>query len=372
MAPAIAVVAGALASKPRNGGEAWVRLSWLLGLRRLGFDVVFVEEMATCPPGARSWFEETTEAFAIPDRSLLVGGEAVDGLSRAELLDRVDGADVLVNVSGNLRDRDVRARCRRRIYVDVDPGYTQLWHAAGADTALEDHDLHVTVGLNVGRRGCDLPVDGIRWRRLPPPVVLDEWPVCSVPPGRFTTVASWRGGYGRVRSGEVLHGQKAHEFRRLAGLPRMSPHTFEAALAIDEADAADRELLVAGGWRLVDPNAHVGRPDEFRRYVQASGAELSPVQGVYAETRCGWIGDRTVRYLASGKPAVVQGTGLPAGLQAGEGLLSFRTVDEAVRAADAVVEDYDRHARAARRLAERFFDSDRVIGSALADVGVGP
>ena len=372
MASSTAVVAGALASKPHNGGEAWVRLSWLLGLRRLGFDVVFVEELESCPPDACAWFDEVTRAFGIADRSLLARGEAVAGLSRTELLERLDGAALLVNVSGNLRDDELHSRCRRRVYVDVDPGYTQLWHRAGADVGLERHDLHVTVGLRVGTSGCELPVDGIRWRPLPPPVVLDQWPVVPAPPGRFTTVASWRGGYGRVRNGSTLHGQKAHEFRRLADLPRSSGHVCEAALAIGDSDAADRDRLVDGGWLLVDAASVAARPESFRDYVQGSAAELSPAQGIYVETSCGWIGDRTARYLASGKPAIVQDTGLTAALPTGEGLLCFRTAAEAARAADRVIDGYDAHARAARDLAEQVFDSDRVIGSMLEDAGVSP
>ena len=40
------VVAGAIANKPHNGGATWTRLSFVLGLKRLGFDVRFVERIA--------------------------------------------------------------------------------------------------------------------------------------------------------------------------------------------------------------------------------------------------------------------------------------------------------------------------------------
>jgi hypothetical protein len=188
------------------------------------------------------------------------------------------------------------------------------------------------------------------------------------PSPAFTTVASWRGGYGRVEHDGRLLGQKAHEFRRFATLPRDSGARCEAALDIHPGDDADARLLEDGGWRLVDPRAVAGDPDAFRTYVQRSAAELSPAQGVYVETACGWLGDRTTRYLASGRPAVVQRTGLPPDVPLGEGLLAFSTPAEACAAVAAVTADYARHARAARRLAEERFDAGRVVGALLEDL----
>jgi hypothetical protein len=280
------------------------------------------------------------------------------------------GADLLINISGNLSWQPLLRAPRVRAYVDLDPGYTQFWHAAGAlGGVLEQHDVFLTVALSIDRASCTIPTGDIEWRPVPPPVVLDEWPpVGDGAEGRFTTVASWRGGYGRVEHEGRTYGQKAHEFRRFATVARQAPATFEAALRIDPADRADAERLAANGWRLVDPRAAAGDPEAFRRYVHGSAAEFSPAQGVYVETRSGWFSDRTTRYLASGKPAVVQDTGLPAEIPRGEGLLSFRTLEEAVAGARAVLEDYDRHARGARRVAEEWFDSDVVLGALLEDI----
>ena len=148
--------------------------------------------------------------------------------------------------------------------------------------------------------------------------------------------------------------------KRLTGLP------FEAALDIDSADAADRNALDAQGWRLVDP-AVAADPDGFRDYVRASGAEFSVAQGIYVETLSGWFSDRSVRYLASGRPVLVQDTGFGRKLPVGEGLLAFRTLAEAVEGARAIVDDYDRHARTARAIAEEHFDSNKVLGALLED-----
>jgi len=330
-------VAGALAARAGNAGGAWVRLSYALGFRLLGLDVALVEEA----PGPRGveWARGVAAAF---------------GLEYSPADDELEGADLLVNLSGNLRSPELAARFGRRAYVDLDPGFTQLWHEQGL-LDLSGHDTYFTVGENVGRPGCPLPTGGIAWRPTRPPVVLDEWPVVASGFNRFTTVSSWRGPFGPIEP----YGLKHHEWRRLISLPRVSGLPLEAALAIDPADGADRVALEEHGWRLVDP------PAGFREYVQGSGAEFSVAQGIYVDTASGWFSDRTARYLASGKPALVQDTG--SRVPAGEGLLVFRTLDEAVAGAHAIADDYARHARAARRLAERELDSDTVLTALLED-----
>ena len=104
--------------------------------------------------------------------------------------------------------------------------------------------------------------------------------------------------------------------------------------------------------------------------MERSGAEFSVAQGIYVETASGWFSDRTVRYLASGKPALVQDTGFEAELPVGDGLLAFSSPDEAAAGIDAILRDYDRHSRAARLLAETYFDSDVVLGRVLEEAGV--
>src|SRR5262245_18585352 len=110
----------------------------------------------------------------------------------------------------------------------------------------------------------------------------------------------------------------------------------------------------------------------FRQYVQTSHAEFSVAQGIYVDTESGWFSDRTVRYLASGKPVLVQDTGFSRNLPVGEGLLVFRTLDEAAAGAEGIVRDYERHCQAARALAERYFDSDIVLGRLIEEIGVAP
>jgi hypothetical protein len=171
-----------------------------------------------------------------------------------------------------------------------------------------------------------------------------------------------------VTVGGRTYGLKVHEFRKVIDLPRRSPHQFEIALDIYPADEKDRTALIENGWQLVAPTDVAADPRAFRHYIQSSGAEFSVAQGVYVDTNCGWFSDRTVRYLASGKPALVQDTGFGRFLPEGFGLVAFRTVEEAVAAADRIVSDYDRHSRAARAIAEEYFDSDKVLGRMLAQI----
>jgi hypothetical protein len=352
---ATALVAGALAAKAGNGGNAWSRISLVRGLERLGFDVVFLEELPGATAEQERFFEDVCQAFGIEGH--LLGGQAPTPVE----------AELLVNVCGHLTDREP---ARVKVFLDDDPGYTQLWHAQGLlDGRLAGHDFYFTFGANIGRPDCPVPTDGIAWRATRPVVVLDDWPVCEAgEPDRFTTVASWRGGYGRVEHDGRLLGQKAHEFRKLAQLPCQTRSRFEIALEIAPEDTADLELMRRGGWSIVDPRRVAADPEAFRGYVQGSGAELSAAQGVYVETKSGWFSDRSVRYLASGKPVLVQDTGLTEHLPTGEGLLVFGTAAEALRGVETIAGDYDRHARAARAIAEDCFDSDRVLGELLEQV----
>jgi hypothetical protein len=388
MSATTVVVAGALANKHRHGGSAWVRMSWAEALRALGFEVLFLEQLAAadCVDAAgrradfaasanAAAFRRVTERFGFAGDAALVCPDdgRVLGMTRDELLERLGAAALLVNLSGHLRWRPALARLPRRVFVDLDPGYTQIWHASGGDAAgLEGHELCFTVGANVGTAACDLPTGGIRWRPIRQPVVLDRWP----PPhgaqrrfGGFTTVASWRGAYGRPVWEGRSYGLKAHEFRRYASLPEATGLPFAVALDIHPADAGDARRLRAGGWRLLDP-ALVGDVDAFRSFVRGSGAEFSTAQGVYVETRSGWFSDRTIRYLASGRPALVQDTGFSDHLPVGAGLLAFRTPAEARAGAHAIVADYARHSAAARALAERCFAPAAALAPLLEAAGV--
>ena len=382
------VVSGPLANKPGNGGAAWTRLSWTLGLRQLGCDVYFVEQISptqcvdaegsACDPACSinlAYFTKITRQFGLADRSalLLDSGSCCAGLSCSEVADLADAADLLVNISGHLTIDRIKRRFHKRAFLDLDPGYTQHWYAAGLGIDhIRDHHFYFTVGENIGRDDCQIPICDIAWRPVRQPVLLGEWPVV---PGegerlRFTTVASWRGPYGPVSRNGVQFGPKAHEFRKFVALPTQSDHEFEIALDIHPADGRDLTAMRAQGWHIADPTVVAGNPLAFRQYLQQSSAEFSVAQGIYVNTNSGWFSDRTVRYLAAGKPALVQNTGFSRTYPVGCGLVPFRTLAEAVEGAERIDRDYAAHSRAARAIAEQFFDSDTVLTNLLREVEV--
>jgi hypothetical protein len=375
------IVSGAIANKCQNGGATWTRLSWVLGFRRLGCDVCFLEELPEevdeSSPAVR-YLQDVTRQFGLHGRGTagLIGnhGRSFWGMTEREICQSARDADLLVNISGHLTWQPAFDACRRKAYVDLDPGYTQCWHASGtAGARLEGHDYYFTVGENIGTPECPIPTCGVRWLPIRQPVLLSEWPALEPPTlGRFTTIASWRGVYGPVEHEGRNYGLKVHEFRKFLALPQLAAHEFEIALDIHPDEQTDLERLRQNGWKVADPRKKAGGPGAFRSYVQSSGAEFSVAQGIYVETNSGWFSDRTTRYLASGKPALVQDTGFSRNLPVGEGLLAFRTLDEAVAGAEAIRTDYVRHSAAARRIAEDYFDSDKVLGTMLEEVGIVP
>lgn len=359
------VVAGALAAKPGNGGEAWVRLSWVLGLRRLGFDAWLLEECdAETAATGLPFFERTVERFDLGDRAVLIaGGEPTGPLDREALADLAAESVALVNISGNLRDPQLLQRFRRRAYVDLDPGFTQIWDAEGAlGNQLGEHDRHFTVGLNLSGEACDVPFAGFEWTPLPPPVLLEEWkPLSPRRFDRFTTVATWRNALGGIEHNGRAYTLKHHQLRRFAGVPAQTGLPFEIALEVHPFESEEIERLREQGWSVVSPTSVAADPDSFREYVRGSGAEFSVAQGIYAEASTGWISDRTAHYLAAGRPALVQETGLPPGFRPDAGLLTFAEPEDVRDQAEGLLSSYEFHATAARAYAERTFDSDRVL-----------
>jgi hypothetical protein len=384
---ALVLISGALANKPSNGGNAWSRLSWVLGFQRAGFEVCFVEQIhpdccvdANGQPSSfrnsanLAYFNRTMSEFGLSRASSLVCGDGLDahGLGMAELASLAERACLLFNLSGHLTLAELKTKAACRAYYDDDPGYTQFWHAQGNPGArLSGHDLYFTLGENIGKKECSIPTNGIRWHATRPPVVLDHWPVVEQPRlDKFTTIASWRGAYAPITFDGTTYGLKAHEFRKIMSLPQRTSHTFEIALQIHPGDHKDLEALHSHGWCLSDPQKVAGSPDQFRQYVQTSGAEFSVAQGIYVGTNSGWFSDRTVRYLASGKPALVQDTGFTNRYPCGKGLVTFRTLDEAVDGAERIVSDYQAHCLAARRVADEYFDSGKVIGEIARTAGL--
>lgn len=354
------LVTGMVAGDPHQGGATSAVLQYVYGLRRLGCEVLLVEPVGRLGAEVVDYFE----ALRIEGAALLRrGSRETAGVAYGELEEFEP--DVLLNLSGLLRDDELRRRAKARVYMDLDPVFTQIWHAQGVDMGLGGHTHHVTYGRDLGSRS--VPLDR-PWIETDPPVVLDRWPVAKqLEHDAFTTVGNWRS-YGSVEWRGATYGQRAHSVRRMLDLPAMTSERLLPALAIHADETADLGALDEHGWEVVDPAQVAGTPDTYRRFVAGSKGELGLVKAGYVDSHSGWFSDRSACYLASGRPVVAQDTGFGERLPVGEGLLAFASAAEAAEAIAGVCADYERHRRAARQVAEACFDSDAVLTKLLEAV----
>lgn len=361
-------------------------LQYLLGFRHLGWDVLFLDrlEPGMCVDGADrrvparesvnvAYLAEVMDRFGLRGSWCLLhdGGRETFGLGRDEVRRRLRRSAFLLNVMGYLDDEDLLAATQRRVFLDIDPGFTQMWRVLGLHDHTAGHDDHVTIGANIHRPGCTVPTAGIDWLTTKQPVVLQQWPVAEGPGRGFTSVASWRGPFGPVEYAGRTYGLRVHEFRRFLDLPSRTGADLEVALDIHEAEVEDLRRLREHRWRLTDPREVTCDPWRYQTFVQRSAAELMVAKNMYVQSLSGWISDRSICYLASGRPVLAQDTGLEGVVPTGEGLLTFTTLEEAVAGVAEITGEPGRHRRAARELAEEHFAAERVLGLLLDRLGVG-
>jgi hypothetical protein len=372
------LLSGMIAAVPDQGGATWAILQYLLGFRRLGYRVVFVESIPETSLSSKGipldrtrnagYFRRVMEDFGFePDSALLVAGtRQTVGLSYEELQRVARSADALINISGMLTDEELTGDIPCRVYLDLDPTFNQLWHALQlCDMRFRGHTHFVTIGLAIGRSDCTVPTCGLPWITTPQPVVLSSWPVAHrITHDALTTVGHWRS-YGSIEHQGVLYGQKAHSLRRFITLPTLTDERFLLALAIHPDEQKDLTALAANGWPILDPARVARTPADYRRFIRGSRAEFGVAKSGYVASRCGWISDRSLCYLASGRPVLAQETGFSHFIPAGEGLFAFESTDDILAAIEELRANYARHARAARAIAEESFDSDKVLSRLL-------
>jgi hypothetical protein len=375
-----AIVAGYLVGNP-VGGHVLSILHWLAGLRNLGYDVVFAEHHgwpdACWNPRTKILsddpsygIEELTghaKRFGLKSWCFVDANDKYHGTSQADMVKHCREADLLLGL-WTVTWLEEFAECRRRIFIDTDPGFTQFKmfpnvKASRAYASPLDFHEHYTYGTRIGQPDCPIPTHGIDWKPARPPVALDLLPYRFAPEARcFTTVMAWSPRKPIVYDG-VEYGLKDVEFWRIAELPSRVDSCLEIALG---GNAAPYDAIAAAGWRLTDAATVTATTESYCDYIAQSRAEFSVAVNLEVKTRSGWFSDRTAAYLATGKPAVVQDTGFSEDLPCGEGLFAFSTLDDAIAAIEEIGRDYRRHCLAARRIAEEHLDARRVIGRILA------
>jgi hypothetical protein len=380
------IVTGLIAQYPL-GGVTWDYFQYVLGLARLGHDVYYFEDTGQWPyhpveggvgQGCAlnvEYLADVMLRFGLADRWAyqFPWQSQWFGLPDSKRREVIRSADLLINVSCSLARPEEYREVRRLAYIDSDPVFTHVKLARGqADfrKLIDAHDVHFSFGE---RLSPSVPATGHDWRPTRQPIVLSEWHPATPWRDVFTTVMHWTS-YNTVVYRGQTYGQKDVEFERFLDLPGLvAPAGFELALGTGKTRRAPLHLLARKGWRVVDPAEACPDFGSYRRYVESSKAEWSVAKSGYVVGQPGWFSCRSACYLAAGRPVVVQDTGFGAVLPVGEGLVPFRTLDEAAAAVREVETNYARHSKAARAIAEECFDSrgvlSRLIEEALGSDG---
>jgi hypothetical protein len=357
------------------GGQSWHHLQYLVGLQRLGHEVIFLEHygwpnscydpsrnITTADPGyGITYLLELLRPYGLEKSWCYLAEDGTSyGISRERLSELCRESDLYLNLS-NLTWIPELEKCRRRVLVDTDPVFTQIG-ALGMGGPQERYHVRFTYGENVHQSSCEMPTRGERWHPTRQPVVLDQWPVeTGNDLASFTTISSWSPIGDRKHNGRV-YGMKNREFEPFFTLPRDTGEPMEMAL---NAPKEIRQQLLEGGWRLVNPREVTLNPWTYQRYIRESRAEFSVAKHGYVVTRCGWFSERSAAYLASGRPVLVQETGFSEWLETGLGVVPFCTHNDVLAGIDEINRHYESHCRAARALAEEYFDARKVLGDLI-------
>jgi len=353
---------------PEGGGHAWAYLNWALGFKSIGCEVVWVEpfDPAELPANeARALvasLKVRLKPYGMAEAVALCSSKHVElppGFGDGCVdLEAASSADLLVNMAYDACEPLI-PRFRRSALIDIDPGLLQVWLAAGA-MRVPPHDVYFSTGEALVN-DCDR-----NWLRVPPCVSLDWWPVSPAPPGApFSTVSTWNTKEWFNYNGESYANDKWTGFLPFLDLPQHTSQPLELALCLADDQQDDRRGLEQRGWQVTHSFAVASTPAAYQRYIQNSRGEFSCSKPSCVRLQSGWVSDRTLCYLASGKPAVVQHTGPRKCLPDAAGMFRFRDMDEAVRCLETVAADYDRQCRLARALAEEHFDARKIAAQVL-------
>ena len=358
------------------GGLAWHHLQYVLGLVRLGHDVRFVEDSDDYP----ACYDPVRHVVdSDPSYGLRFASDAFGGLGIGDLWSYYDAhtaqwfgpdranaeqfcrsADLVLNLSGMNPLRDWTHIVPIRALVDTDPLFTQIKHLTDpiARERARQHTAFFSYAENIAAGTARIPDDGFKWRPTRQPIVLDCWGISSPPSGaRYSTVMQWQS-YSPVEFDGIRYGTKSMSFEPYMDLPRRTSAHLE--MAVGGADAP-REMLRSNGWSVQDPLSVASSPWDYKTYISGSRGEFTVANQGYVVSNSGWFSDRSAAYLASGRPVVTQETGFSEWLTAGAGLFSFETSEAALEAVATIERDYIHHSRAARRLAEEYFNSAEVL-----------
>jgi hypothetical protein len=379
--PTVVIAAYNVAGFPEGGGHFWVYLQYVLGLRQLGCDVYWLEGFRTKGRAekeapALAIFQARMKQHGLAGKYILYVTTGLEpspeapteylNVSRAEAEAVFARADLLLNFHYAISP-GLLAHFRRTALIDIDPGLLQFWISRG-QLSVPRHHSYFTIGEGVARRSPKIPDLGLAWTAIRPVISLEHWSAVFTPDAKaFTTVSIWDSSDWIVDEDETYENTKRVAYLEFADLPRLTSQPLELALFL----RTDRDMdelcdLQQRGWSVRHSREVGSTPENYQRYIQQSRGEFSCAKPSYIRFQTGWVSDRTVCYLASGKPAVVQDTGPVSFLPDGEGVFRFRKPAEAAAAFEAINGDYERHCRIARQIAEACFDAKHVLQNVLS------
>lgn len=378
--PRRAVIGVGFAVYPLNSaGNTWAFLQWVLGFRQASWDVWMVENISSakcinsqgekCAPSQSAnlaHWNAVVEEFGLKDRStLFFDGESPE---LPGLLRFARDAEFLFNISGHFLQRDVLDAVHQKVYVDLDPAFTQIWaEVYKSDMHLDAHDTFVSIGRYLGQKNCRAPLAGRTWLPVGVPVVLDYF-TSPHPPGKvWTTFTHWYG-YPQVEYDGEWYGNKSEEFAKIVDLPKSTKEKLEIATDLHPEDPTTGKFLESG-WSLIDARPLNSPWQRYRDYLAQSRGEFCVAKNGYVRSRCGWFSDRSVTYLALGRPVILQETGWTDFYPHDEGLLAFHDEESARAALETVARDPERHGRAARQIAEKYCSAPVVVNQFLETIG---
>jgi hypothetical protein len=370
------------------GGMIWQVYHYLVPLRRLGFDVWYVEDtdeflfdpvsyMPTWDPksnvGLLSQFMDRVGlsdrwVIRVPGREECFGAADYAGLQ--QLYREVEAA---VNLCGAQEPRASHEAIPCRIYLETDPVKNQVAVASGDEERIDElsrYDHLFTYGENLGSGDCRVPLERFQWKKTRPPVIVEWWATGHPPSSAaaLTSVANWKHkGKDVVWKGETWRWSKHHEFLKFIDLPQDAELPME--LSVGAINDDDRRALFDNGWRI-RPSDRLENPESYRRYIQESRGEFTVAKEQYVSPRSGWFSDRSVCYLAAGRPVIMQDTAFGNALPTGEGLHAYSDRAEALAAIKAIATDYPRQSTAAYEIAQEYFAAEHVVGDMLRTVGL--
>lgn len=359
------------------GGLVWHHLQYVIGLKQMGHEVLFMEdsddfagcynphtnEVTVDPVYGLHFINDIFKKFDLADHWCYFDAHQNKwyGQNKQKVLSFCDKADMVINISGVNPLREWCLSIPKRIIIDTDPAFTQVKHLTDHKALLlaEAHTHFFSFAENIGKPFCTIPGDGFQWKPTRQPVFLPAWKnTVADRSAKWTTVMQWDSYKEQSYSGNQ-YGMKSLSFAAFFKLPGFIPtEQFELAIG---SPAAPKEDLEKNGWHIINSLIVTQTPATYQDYIALSKAEWSVAKHGYVAAKSGWFSERSTCYLASGKPVLVQDTGFADSIETGKGIFIFKTMEDILNNVNRINADYKMHCTNARKMAAEYFDAEKIL-----------